>query len=380
VIPRLSNPEYNITYGTKTVILKRKSNEIGDTPALILQANTKMCTNRNCEQANPQSLLVFAVMKNSHDGYQRWCKSCVNQYTREHRDTDEVFMSDLLNTARGNNNTRNKKCRELEFTLTLEELNEKLVQQNGLCYITNMPMMRRAHSHFKCSIERLDDRIGYTDANTVLVISEVNTRNQWTKDKFNYLFSDALHPRIEFTDDDLQAPTRVLHKSHRKWILNDDGTVLCHNCDTVKPRTDFNVNLYNGCKVCIRDRNTVYRNTWWGALITLYNSANSHAETRGIKCELTFECLVAKLRLQGGLCYYSGVPMTPKLGDFRISLERLDVTKNYTSANTVLICQEFNSGDLTRRIKDNSAEGCAGWSVEKYQRVMTGRVLHDCVA
>ncbi len=83
---------------------------------------------------------------------------------------------------------------------------------------------------------------------------------------------------------------------------------------------------------------------------------------------LSISEMYATLIRQGGLCYYSGVPMSPAKGNYRISIERVNVKLNYSFDNVVFCCQEFNSIDLTRVASDD-AEGCGGWSKEKYQQV-----------
>ncbi len=79
--------------------------------------------------------------------------------------------------------------------------------------------------------------------------------------------------------------------------------------------------------------------------------------------EATFEVLKELFRKQKGLCDYSGLRLTNN-GDWKVSLERKDTTKGYTKKNICLICQEFNSIDNTAMHPE--AEGCGGWSKEKY--------------
>jgi hypothetical protein len=74
--------------------------------------------------------------------------------------------------------------------------------------------------------------------------------------------------------------------------------------------------------------------------------------------------VVDKLVKQGSLCHYSGLTMSTT-GNWRVSLERLDVRKGYTDENTVLICVEFNSNDCSARNKDFSDKSGGGWTIEK---------------
>jgi hypothetical protein len=185
--------------------------------------------------------------------------------------------------------------------------------------------------------------------------------------------------RVQVTDDQLQAPSRAVQtatSSMRKWIVNADGTVYCLKCCVTKPRTHFNQNLREGCKNCKANNSEAFRGTWWGALRELYHSARNRSKKRGMEFPLKFEQLVNILKRQGGLCYYSGVPMTCMQGAaYKMSIERLDPTITYiddSSCNNVaLICQEFNSFDCTRRKTTESNDGCAGWSRDKYATIQT---------
>jgi hypothetical protein len=84
--------------------------------------------------------------------------------------------------------------------------------------------------------------------------------------------------------------------------------------------------------------------------------------------EATLELLIELFREQKGLCYYSGIQLTTS-GNWKVSLERLNVTVGYIKGNICLVCQEFNSTD--RSASNPEAEGCGGWSKEKYAYVRT---------
>lgn len=244
------------------------------------------------------------------------CKDCLK---RKYIDDSKVgmgFLRRLWNDAFTTTKRRNEKGRNMIFTLTLNDVRDKWDAQKGLCAITGMHMVCKPHSHFKTSIERRNNEIGYTNENTVLVISEVNTALQWNSTKALYLFSNMQYSPNDLTDK-LKKPGR-----------------------------------------------------WWYALKALYNHAKQRSRLKFSKpFTLTFEELVDICRNQGGLCYYSKKPMMPVSGDYKISIERLDVMESYTSSNVVLIAAEFNSADFTRVKTKDSNHGCAGWSLSKYAEV-----------
>ena len=63
-----------------------------------------------------------------------------------------------------------------------------------------------------------------------------------------------------------------------------------------------------------------------------------------------FEDLLQMVERRNGLCAYSGVPMEMCLphSHWRMSLERLNNSKGYSSENCVLVAGEFNTGDFSQ--------------------------------
>ena len=155
-------------------------------------------------------------------------------------------------------------------------------------------------------------------------------------------------PRIEFTDEQLQAPKRIW-RPYRPWNVNIHNNVFCHDCGNTKARIEFNVKLSNGCKDC-KKGSTIMRNqpqrkeTW-----TLLQNSKTWQNN-------------------------SGVPMTSAIGHYKLSIERPDVMITYTKENIVLCCQEFNSADFTRVKTKDSNTGCSGWSREKYAEVLSAKM------
>lgn len=332
----------------------------------------KHCSRGNkCEERNlPQPLPVANFSKdnsNKRDGLQSTCRKCASADDRRYRESEHGFLRNMLNAAKNSTKRRNDKGRNMECTLTIEQLKSKLEQQQCRCAITGHLMNLKPHSDWACSLERLDNSIGYTDANTVLIISEMNTPKQWTPVKLAYLFSYAKFEPVQFTDEQLQPNVRTKERkgSRRSWTENADGTVFCHDCGNTKEVTEFNTQLANGCKICRAVRNDAKRNTWYGALQRMFHSAKASSKKRSMSFDISLEQFIDIFRQQGGLCSYSGKPMTLS-GDFQASPERLDTLISYTVANLVFACQEFNSADRTRQKTAGSNDGSAGWSRSKY--------------
>ena len=98
--------------------------------------------------------------------------------------TFKGFVSKLMTAARFN-----AKKRGQETTITKEWIVEQLVRQNGCCYYSDMPMTFKPCSDWRASLERLNESLGYTPENVVIICYEFNTGNktQWSREKIAYL-------------------------------------------------------------------------------------------------------------------------------------------------------------------------------------------------
>ena len=67
--------------------------------------------------------------------------------------------------------------------ITLSDIFNMLLEQRGRCYYSRVPMERcQPHTHWRMSLERLDNNQGYTPENCVLICVEFNTAD-WSKNK-----------------------------------------------------------------------------------------------------------------------------------------------------------------------------------------------------
>lgn len=120
-----------------------------------------------------------------------------------------------------------------------------------------------------------------------------------------------------------------------------DGNRLVRECD-----------LY-GKTMCVKCKNKyekIARDEGRYFFYTMLKCARS-SKYRCDLPEIYFETLFT---IQKGLCYYTGMEMCTKPGQWQCSKERLDRSKGYVHGNVVLCCWEMNSS--------------AGWGKEKLRR------------
>jgi hypothetical protein len=236
-----------------------------------------------------------------------------------------------------------------------------------------MPMKTSTFTDWQASPERLNNEVGYEYNNVVLVCAEFNTSNQWTREKFHQVFIETIdtpYDPILFPDELFTAIKRKSLKGipRQDSIVREDGFVRCNKCGVFKERSDFTGSRHAfRCRKCHQKIGFDHEQTWLGALTRLVHATKA----RGKNCarkkgSMTLAELISILRQQGGLCAYSGVPMSSRKGDFKVSIERIDTLKGYDKENVCLIIQELNSPDRTVM---NDTKGSTGWSRSKFLQV-----------
>ena len=131
------------------------------------------------------------------------CKSCFKLIAQAFEATLRGFLLRRLQSAKYHAKERAKKNGRNDnsgnFTITLDIILDKIIEQKGRCYYSNIPLKFTRKTDWMASLERLDNCQGYTKENTVLVCVEFNctdqsmnsnsqnsTSSKWTKDKFKY--------------------------------------------------------------------------------------------------------------------------------------------------------------------------------------------------
>ncbi len=130
-----------------------------------------------------------------------YCIDCQKIHREEYNGSLRGFILRKLGNAklagRRKSDKRNNTCKE--FNLTFDDICNMIIKQNGRCYYSGIPLIYKPNSDWMCSIERIDNKLGYTNENCVLVCVEFNSSDhtqlttnkicgssQWSKEKFNY--------------------------------------------------------------------------------------------------------------------------------------------------------------------------------------------------
>ncbi|CAE7282947.1 unnamed protein product [Symbiodinium sp. CCMP2592] len=278
----------------------------------------------------------------------------------------------------------------------MDHLLDLVLEQEGLCAYSGIPMeLLIPNSHWGVSIERIDTQLGYMKGNCCLIAAEFNTtvRNprheagtscgsaQWSRQKVQRV----AHVRTEQVQlhslqEDIAAarlrPVRSQTASSQDFRGPDSaGNWRCGRCgnwlemDQFAKRTASKNGLQYHCKKCGSDFCSAVRQTLRGHVLDMVRNAR-HRATKHPLCGsslLNTDDVLEMLWLQGGRCYYSGVPLHCAAGpaDWVWSIERLDNSVTYTRENCVLIAREFQTADQSRNKAKFPVFGTAQWSISK---------------
>jgi len=316
--------------------------------------------------------------KGDFDKDRNQCKVCCYRVKKNRINSKPIsYLSTLLASAKNHSKLRvkNGKLVAGECSLVLEDLNDLYKEQDGKCYYTKLPLVLRQLSDWSCSLERKDPSRGYVHGNVALIVTEFQGACQWTPEKYDEFV------RLVNMEHDRQViewcPPKDERRTRQK-LIRSDTECRCNKCGETKNLDQFFGVSYNKCKECYVKYRANFNSTPHGHMQRLFTSMKSSSNRRNNKCnrnhsppELTVDDLIKLFESQGGLCAYSGIPMT--FGSYRekwwtCSTERKDVNKGYTKENVCLTCFEFNTMDHTSRAGDiNDVKGSPAWTVEKMQ-------------
>ena len=136
---------------------------------------------------------------------------------------------------------------------------------------------------------------------------------------------------------------KCLHMNNCSCLLNTN-CFICLNCHKCYDKKEMKDNNCNTCKIC----RSKYNNDNVRLTINSLVSYTHCRKTKGRKVklsELNNDFIMDLYEKQNKRCYYSNIPLGfTKFGDWKITIERLDINKNYEFDNVRLTCIEFQSG------------------------------------
>lgn len=300
--------------------------------------------------------------------------------------------SQIASNARQRSRTKGK-----NFDLDMDFILDLILKQQALCAYSGLDLeLATPNSHWRISLERLDNNQGYVRENVALIAMEFNSMvhmssralvsgsAQWSKHKFvrlpvergfnvdlNNLEKD-IHTAAKKAYVRTSAPSRTANQTAiplymvETTLYRDQESLRCSRCKSWKHSEHFSVEaksktgFYRYCKGCQSEARFARRQTLRGCVSKLVNDArrrHNFGKWQG-EFELDLNVVLDMLWHQGGRCFYSDVPLRSQCNvDWMMSLERLDNSKTYTKDNTRLVALEFNTRVQWSRSKVQFAWG-----------------------
>ena len=112
------------------------------------------------------------------------CEVCRKKERERYNSSFGGFITRCISNAKASTISRNEKNRNLEFSITFDDIIDLIRQQQARCAYSGIPLVFKPKSEWQMSIERLDNTIGYTRENICLICLEFNTDAHWSKEKF----------------------------------------------------------------------------------------------------------------------------------------------------------------------------------------------------
>lgn len=305
------------------------------------------------------------LFKNNNSNQCKKCQTLVN--TNRINNNSEAYFKKLFHCAKSNAKARSNNN---EFLIKLEDIINIYKIQEGKCYYSKITMVLKIHSHWQCSLERLDPSKGYTIENIALIVCEFQSANQWSINKFNE-FKRLLTIKhedqiINWNIEKKKSPK----KTTIKYFENGIQYCVCNKCQVSKSIDMFNKDVNRGCKNCVSRIDKIRNEVPIRTMQLFLSRIKTRSKKKNLKeTDITIKYLTDLFDSQNGLCAYSKIPMS--FGSYydkwwKCSIERKDVNQGYTQENICFICYEFNTAsNLSRSNKPEEELGHSGWSIEK---------------
>jgi hypothetical protein len=132
-----------------------------------------VCTD-DCKRSKP--LYLFFNSKLKKNGKRSHCKKCnkMRTKTRKLNWNERQFIQKLLSRCKGLTKRRRNRGRDLEYSITLDDIERLIETQQNKCVYTGRELVWKQNHKNKASIDRIDSSIGYIPSNIQLVTSQTN--------------------------------------------------------------------------------------------------------------------------------------------------------------------------------------------------------------
>ena len=256
----------------------------------------------------------------------------------------------------GNTKSRSKSRDHDEPELTVPIVKQMFILQKGRCRVKNEKMKEKhgGGDPLNMSIERINNTIGYTIANTILICQKYQIGQGYDFD----IEEIKLWFKYDSTTDGFVYNKSIFNKHDtvqrkKRKVIHDGNNKSCTDCDKMLPLSSFSHKM-SFCKTCNCIRKKIHCNTPYGFMIKVTINAKHNATRRGIKrhhSDTSDECdddlftlFTGIISKQKGRCYRTGIAFVYELNHkFAPSPDRLYNDKGYVVGNVRMIISPLNT-------------------------------------
>ena len=309
----------------------------------LMKNGKKLCLGIFCDGKIIKELSEFHMIKG---GYRNICNDC--RCNKNNTNIQECFKQMLKHMKQSKHSLSITNYKFLVYLY---------ISQRFRCEYSNAMMnWRGGTGKYHMSIERIDDKKGYSPGNVCLVLEIFNTQSKFSPEKIKYLLANRktpILPNTYYTDSKGKhhvAPTPTQLTQYYQEFKNKIGL------------NSSNQELWNELDSVDKIKNKV-RNSLKRRFILSKIDSNKLSDRRQKKkfngniCDLTPEDIIGLIWKQQGICHVSGMPFKlERKVDWKLSIERVNNDLPHIRGNVVIICSEFNCGDHSQ----GSANGNIG--------------------
>ncbi|KAG5178245.1 hypothetical protein JKP88DRAFT_248329 [Tribonema minus] len=200
-------------------------------------------TSQQCKRCKViKDVSCYTSHPTNKSGLQAYCEPCAKEYGHKYFNSDKVYVIKMVSDAAANSRARRLKRREMgSFSFTTEDVEALRGQQGGRCELSGIPVVRKMHSNWQESPDRIDTTRDYTRHNVRLVALEFNGSCQWTPAKIQYAFLTQHEANAAAVEEEYQKallkPPRRTTATHPKIEWRTVGRVQevkCNRCNDFK--------------------------------------------------------------------------------------------------------------------------------------------------
>jgi hypothetical protein len=194
----------------------------------------KLCAKCKIRKKNSE----FNKQAKSKDGIAYWCRSCMNDYDKNYRDTKEGYLKNSLSSSK-----KRSKNKSLAFNLDIEYLESIALDKCPVFGIDLIYQSSRRGKGFPnkhtASLDRVIPELGYVKGNVVYISHWANIIKSNATEVELYAVADWLHDKRKevlnaYKEKPAPVPTRIDPESSKHaepgslsstWFGEDDDII-----------------------------------------------------------------------------------------------------------------------------------------------------------